>query len=188
MPLVSKVAVCASRGVFSVPVVLHVPLTGSYNSPVAARVCVTWPPPLTTCNPPATKTFPLINIVAVCSCLAVASAPFVVHKPVAGSYNSEIAIEFVVSYPPATSNLPLDNNVVVCATLTKVNGLFVKNGDAAFAEKAAVASTPTKTDARIKRIIPFFFISVAVWVRLKKIALAGRDCCTPSNGGRGAEA
>jgi hypothetical protein len=61
------------------PVALNVPDAGSYNSAVACE------------EPPAIRTFPLGNSVAVCQDRGIAMEPVGVKLPVVGSYNSALA-------------------------------------------------------------------------------------------------
>src|SRR3954452_5084555 len=81
LPPASKVAVWKARAVISDPVVLQVPVAGSYSSVLATRVF----DPL----PPATSTFPLVGSrVAVWASRAVLQYPVTRQVPAAGWYNA----------------------------------------------------------------------------------------------------
>ena len=100
-PFGSNVAVCAARRAFNAPVVVDVPLAGSYSSaPIA--------PPL----PPATSTVPFGSNVAVWVSRAVFKEPLGVQVPVAKSYSSALATSLPPALiPPVTSTCPLDSKV-----------------------------------------------------------------------------
>src|SRR5215469_5764737 len=87
------------------PVVVHVPTAGSYNSALLKEVV-----PL---SPPATSTLPDGSCVAVCSSRAMARPPVAVQLPVAGSYSSALVKALLILEPPATSTLPEGSSVAV---------------------------------------------------------------------------
>ena len=90
------------------PVGVHTPVLGSYNSALASA-----PVELA---PPATSTRPLGSKTAVASKRGVLRLPVAVHRPVTGLYSSALAVaEFVrrVVWPPATRTIPLPSSVAV---------------------------------------------------------------------------
>jgi len=87
------------------PVGVHRPVSGSYSSALEVAV-VFWPP--------ATRTLPLGNKVAVCSRREVIIESVGVHVPVPGSYNSALAVTLPeASMPPVTRTCPLFSSVAV---------------------------------------------------------------------------
>ena len=73
-PLASSVAVCDLRAVDMLPITVHVPVVGLYNSALArAAPEGSWPP--------ATSTLPLGSSVAVCAARAVFKLPVVAQVP-----------------------------------------------------------------------------------------------------------
>ena len=89
--------------VVMLPALEKVPAAGSNSSAVASA------PPLPS-DPPATKTFPLVSKVAVCPERIVPMSPVELNVPLAGSYNSALAV-----LPPAMSTLSFCSRVAVCA-------------------------------------------------------------------------
>ena len=87
------------------PVVVHVPVFGSYSSvPVFA----------VTKFPPATSTWPLGSSVAVWKARGVLMRPVVVHVPLVRSYSSALSKMLLLGLiPPATSTWPLGSSVAV---------------------------------------------------------------------------
>ena len=83
---------------FILPVAVHTPVAGSYNSALA-KVPLMLPPP-------ATSTCPFGSNVAVCKEREVVILPVAVHIPIAGSYSSALS-------PLATSTCPFGSNVAV---------------------------------------------------------------------------
>src|SRR5579872_7315427 len=94
-------------GLIILPVGLKSPVAGSYNSAVAR--------PVKPFDPPAMRTFPLFNNVAVFPPRGVLIAPVAANVPVAGSYNSAVArgTELLPSLPPVMRTLPSFSNVAV---------------------------------------------------------------------------
>ena len=100
----SNVAVCWVRAEFKPPVVVKVPVPGSYNSAVVAVV-----EPLVLM--PAISTIPLLSRVAVWSARGSFIAPVGVKVAVVELYNSAVAEPEPELAPPAISTMPLFNNV-----------------------------------------------------------------------------
>ena len=93
LPLFSRVAVCCSRAVARLPVVLKVPATGSYSSVVAVSPALA--------APPVTSTLPLFSRVAVCNDRATCMLPVAVNVLVPGLYNWAVASGLpLLSVPP----------------------------------------------------------------------------------------
>src|SRR5213075_496648 len=82
------------------PVLLHVPVAGSYNS---ARLVLL--------SDPQTRILPLRSRVAVCPRRPTDMLPVAVHVPVLGSYNSAVAVPWPP--PPAKSTFPFRRRVAV---------------------------------------------------------------------------
>jgi len=116
--------------VLRLPVAIHVPVAGSYNSQLAVEVAeLTWPP--------VTSTFPLDNKVAVCVVRPMAIGALAVHPPAAGSYSSELARRTVPLKPPTTSTLPLGNKVAECPDRAPLSALVVVKGTTTVTETGA---------------------------------------------------
>src|SRR5438270_560515 len=78
-PLLNNVALCPPRGECIMPVRLHAPVCGSYNSAVAREVLVVP-------RPPTTSTWPLFSKVAVWALRASCRLPVALHMFVLGLY------------------------------------------------------------------------------------------------------
>lgn len=66
-------------------------------------------------QPPAIKTLPFGNSVAVCPARPWTKSPVVLHVPVVGSYScAPRGVVVVVPTPPTTSTRPLGSSVAVC--------------------------------------------------------------------------
>src|SRR5438132_3464534 len=90
------------------PVKLHVPVVGSYNSADCQdSVSMLLEPP------PATSTRPSSRSVAVCPTRPEFGLAVCVHVPVAGSYNSATSDEPTLPLPPTNSTLLLFRRVAV---------------------------------------------------------------------------
>src|SRR5437879_794544 len=93
-PVGSRVAVWKARLLFTLPVVLQVPLPGSYTSDGAAL--------------PTTNTSPVFSRVAVWAFRARLMLPVGLHVPVAGSYSSADD-RLWPAMPPLTRTLPVES-------------------------------------------------------------------------------
>src|SRR5689334_530957 len=99
------------------PVTVKLPVEGSYSSgfdtlPGPAQQAVQ-------ATPPAIKTFPLVNSVAVAPFWPATGLPVRVNRPVDGSYNSAVVVvdsPITIGSPPTISTRPSGSRVAVCHT------------------------------------------------------------------------
>ncbi len=114
-PAFQERAVWRPRGLFMVPALLQPAVAGSYTSAVASVEIV--PSELST-TPPAIKTLPSDNKVAVWFRRATLRLPVALQFPVFGSHNSAVARSvwmppFKTSSPPTMRTFPSPSRVAV---------------------------------------------------------------------------
>ena len=102
VPSGSTVAVAPNLASFIDPVVLHLPVAGSYSSALASEL------PPSAADPPVTRTSPSGSSAATASCLAVLIEPVAFQAFVAGLYSWAAAVP-----PPVTSTWPSASSVAV---------------------------------------------------------------------------
>ncbi len=100
---------CVARATFSEPVLVQVPVAGSYSSALGST------PPVPV--PPTTRTLPFWSSVAVCPHRAVVSVSVPAQTPVAGENSSALfgraGTAATRVTPPATSTWPVGRSVAV---------------------------------------------------------------------------
>src|SRR5436190_4650371 len=138
------------------PVAVHVPVIGSYNSAVA----VPWPPP------PAASTFPFRRRVAVPKAWNVVMPPVDFQVPVAGSYSSAL-VRKLPPTPPATRTVPLDRRTALGLWRPVAMEPVTRNvnGPAAMALLAIVAARSNDSAPRRVEIPTPFFTERALFSR-----------------------
>jgi len=150
------------RATVMLPVVVNVPLAGSYNSAVA-------PTPLTT------STFPLGRSVAVSELSGTVMLPVAVNVPVAGSYSSAVAV-----VPPASSTMPLGRSVAelratVMLPVTANVPVAGSYSSAVVVEPPVTSTNPLSRSVAVRALVTTVMLPVAV-----NVPLSGSHPCQVS--------